>query len=211
MFNNWSRKNYVWSWSRTFFEGSERTRYYRTFIVRIPLNTYIISGSQNPRLNRPCQRQGSSNPPRVDNVTGYTNTSHPNPSTGIASLPPRPATVAKDSPPRNAEPNYGFDRGSTLSSSMHIPPKQPVLGLGATNEPLKVTTTKTSSKPSLYSIDTVKWRRRRWRVRGSGGGGGTESLNPATPSHSRFQPVSRYSIYLIWKDLEMNLGSNFTA
>ena len=49
MFND--RKNYVWSWSRTFFEESEWTRYSRTFIVKILLNTYIISGSRTARTN----------------------------------------------------------------------------------------------------------------------------------------------------------------
>jgi hypothetical protein len=167
--------------------------------ARIMLSTYIISGSQNPRPNRPSQRQGSSNPSRVDNATGHTNTSHPSPSTGTASLPPRPATVAQDSSPRNAAPNYGFYRGSTLSSSMHIPPRQPIPSLAsATNEPLKVTATKTSSKPSLASKSVGS---NGGGGGGSGGGGGTESLSQATLSRSRFQPVSRYSIYLTRKGL----------
>lgn len=152
------------------------------------------SGSQNPRPNVPSQDPrwkqlaSSSNPSRAENATGYTNTSHSTPSPGIASIPPRPATGAKESRPRNAAPNYGFYRDSTLSSSTHIPPRQ---SLAATNEPLKVTATKTSSKPTFASKSFGPIRSND-DTGGSGGGGrgGAGSLSQTTPPRSRFQPVS---------------------
>ena len=171
MFND--RKNYVWSWSRTCFEESEWTRYSRTFIVKILLNTYIISGSQTPRTNPPSQdprwSQCSSNPSRVDNATGYTNTLHPSPSTDFASLPPRPATVAKDSSPRSAA-QYFYCR-STPPSSMHtILSRQLVPSLAATDTPLEFSATKTSSKPLDRYCQMMgrRWRRWRYRVLGPG-------------------------------------------
>ena len=172
-------------------------------IIRILLNPYFISGSPNQQSNPPSQdprwRQGSSNPSRAANASGSTHTSHPNPPTDVASVPPRPATVAKDSGPRNAAPNYGFYRGSTLSSSMHIPSVQP-----GPSEPLKVTATKTSSKPSLASKSVGSTHGAGVGGSGSGGGRGTESLSQATPSRSRFQPVSSLQCIPRSKVLEIN-------
>ncbi|KIM42183.1 hypothetical protein M413DRAFT_128840 [Hebeloma cylindrosporum] len=149
------------------------------------------SGSQNPRSHLssdPRWRQGASNPARSANATGNTDTSHPSSSTGIGSLPPRPTTVAKELSPRTAKPNYGYYRDSTLSSSMHIPPRQAIPGPTPNNAPLKVTATKTSSKPSLASKSAGSTRADDGTSGGGGGIGGTESLSQATPSRPRFQP-----------------------
>ena len=110
--------------STTSFEDSEWIRYSEIFIARILLNTYIISGSQNLKMLDGA-RQGCSNPPRIDNTSGSTNTLHPSSLTGIASLPPRPATVARDCNPRNVAPNYCFQHS------------HPGPSLAATNEPLQ--------------------------------------------------------------------------
>lgn len=72
---------------------------------------------------------------------------------------------------------------------MHILPRQPVPSLAATDEPLNVTATKTSSKPSLASRTIGSIRSNDGVGSGggrSGGGGGTEPLSRATPSRSRF-------------------------
>jgi len=66
---------------------------------------------------------------------------------------------------------------------MHIPARQPVPSLAATDTLLKFTAIKTSSKPSL-AFKSVGLVRSNDGV--GSGGGGTESLNQATPSFSLF-------------------------